>query len=144
MTDHSDTLLDASWIASRCVDFFSSPLSVVVLDSIDSTNDYLLTHDTRRPTVCLAEQQTAARARTGNRVWYAPPYQNIAMSVSVSFNQSLDQLSALSLVNVDEVLGNKEYGKRIAWLTGGKIMKRFFDAKVLGRKRDLFSRYGLP
>ena len=45
---------------------------------------------------------------------------------------------------MDEVLANKDYGKRIAWLTGGKIMKRFFDAKVLGKKRDLFSRYGLP
>lgn len=45
---------------------------------------------------------------------------------------------------VEQVLSNREYGKRIAWMTGGKIMKRFFDAKVLGRKRDLFSRYGLP
>ncbi len=44
---------------------------------------------------------------------------------------------------VDEVLANKEYGKRIAWLTGGRIMKRFFNAKVLGKKRDLFSRYDL-
>lgn len=98
MTDHSDILLDASWITSRCVDFFSSPLSVVVLDSVNSTNDYLLSHDTHLPTVCLAEQQTAARARTGGRIWYAPPYQNITMSVSVSISRSLDQLSALSLV----------------------------------------------
>jgi len=44
---------------------------------------------------------------------------------------------------VDEVLSNHETGKRIAWLSTGKIMRRFFDAKVLGRKRDLFSRYGL-
>ncbi len=43
----------------------------------------------------------------------------------------------------DEILANKEHGKRIAWLTTGKIMRRFFQAKVLGRKRDLFSRYGL-
>jgi len=44
---------------------------------------------------------------------------------------------------VDEVLANKESGKRISWLSTGKIMRRFFDAKVLGKKRDLFSRYGL-
>jgi NADP-dependent 3-hydroxy acid dehydrogenase YdfG len=43
----------------------------------------------------------------------------------------------------DQVLANEKSGKRIAWLTGGKIMKRFFDAKVLGRKRDLFSVYDL-
>ena len=42
----------------------------------------------------------------------------------------------------DQVLANTQSGKRIAWMSGGKIMKRFFDAKVLGRKRDLFSRYG--
>jgi short-subunit dehydrogenase len=44
---------------------------------------------------------------------------------------------------VEQVLANREPGKRIAWLTNGKIMARFFGAYVLGRKRDLFSRYGL-
>ena len=44
---------------------------------------------------------------------------------------------------VEQVLANTESGKRIAWLTTGKIMKRFFDAKVLRKERDLFSRYGL-
>lgn len=43
----------------------------------------------------------------------------------------------------EQVLGNTEYGRRIAWLSGGEIMKRFAAAKLLGRKRDLFSRYGL-
>jgi NADP-dependent 3-hydroxy acid dehydrogenase YdfG len=44
---------------------------------------------------------------------------------------------------VEQVLANKESGRRIAWLTTGRIMRRFFDAYVLRRKRDLFSRYGL-
>ena len=43
----------------------------------------------------------------------------------------------------DNIISNKENGKRISWMTGGKIMKRFMDAKLLGKKRDLFSRYGL-
>jgi len=43
----------------------------------------------------------------------------------------------------EQILANTQSGKRIAWLTGGKIARRFFDAKVLGRKRDLFTRYGL-
>lgn len=43
----------------------------------------------------------------------------------------------------EQVLSNTEHGRRIAWLTTGKIMQRFFAARVLGRKRDLFSRYGL-
>jgi len=44
---------------------------------------------------------------------------------------------------VEQVIGNREYGRRIAWLTTGKILRRFFAARVLGRRRDLFSRYGL-
>lgn len=44
---------------------------------------------------------------------------------------------------VEQVLANTQSGKRIAWLTGGKIAGRFFAAKVLGRKRDLFSKHGL-
>jgi NAD(P)-dependent dehydrogenase (short-subunit alcohol dehydrogenase family) len=44
---------------------------------------------------------------------------------------------------VDQILANRQSGRRIAWLTTGKIMRRFFDAYVLRRKRDLFSRYGL-
>jgi short-subunit dehydrogenase len=43
----------------------------------------------------------------------------------------------------EQILANTESGKRIAWLTGGKLARRFFDAKVLGRKRDLFARYGI-
>lgn len=44
---------------------------------------------------------------------------------------------------VEQVLANKTSGRRIAWLTTGKITRRFFEAYVLRRKRDLFSRYGL-
>lgn len=44
---------------------------------------------------------------------------------------------------VEQVLANKTSGKRIAWLTSGKLARRFFDAYVLRRKRDLFTRYGL-
>jgi NAD(P)-dependent dehydrogenase (short-subunit alcohol dehydrogenase family) len=44
---------------------------------------------------------------------------------------------------VEQILANRKTGKRIAWLTNAKIMGRFFNAYVLGRKRDLFSRYGL-
>jgi short-subunit dehydrogenase len=44
---------------------------------------------------------------------------------------------------VNEILANTKSGTRIAWMSTGKMTKRFFDAKVLGRKRDLFSRFGL-
>lgn len=44
---------------------------------------------------------------------------------------------------VGQILLNKKSGKRIAWLTTWKILSRVFQTKILGRKRDLFSRYGI-
>lgn len=44
---------------------------------------------------------------------------------------------------VEQILGNRKSGRRIAWMTTGKILGRFIAARVFGRKRDLFSRYGL-
>jgi NAD(P)-dependent dehydrogenase (short-subunit alcohol dehydrogenase family) len=66
------------------------------------------------------------------------------LQVKPLLNTLCDYVETATPWIVDQVLANKDYGKRIAWLTGGKIIKRFFDAKVLGRKRDLFSRFGLP
>ncbi|HJP04247.1 MAG: SDR family oxidoreductase [Gammaproteobacteria bacterium] len=43
----------------------------------------------------------------------------------------------------EQILTNTESGKRIAWMTSGRMLQRFVRTKLLGRKRDLFSRYGL-
>jgi len=43
----------------------------------------------------------------------------------------------------EQILDNRKYGHRIAWLSNVEIWRRFFAAFVLRRKRDLFSRYGL-
>ena len=66
------------------------------------------------------------------------------LEIKPTLNVLCDYVETSTPWLVEQVLNNKKYGHRIAWLTSGKIMKRFFDAKVLGRKRDLFSRYGLP
>jgi NAD(P)-dependent dehydrogenase (short-subunit alcohol dehydrogenase family) len=44
---------------------------------------------------------------------------------------------------VDQVLANRKSGKRIAWMSTGKILGRFAGARVFGKKRDLFTRFGL-
>lgn len=44
---------------------------------------------------------------------------------------------------VEQILANRKSGRRIAWLSTGRVARRFFDAYVLRRKRDLFARYGL-
>ena len=43
---------------------------------------------------------------------------------------------------VDQILANKKSGKRIAWITTGRIMKRFIAARF-GKKRDILSKYGI-
>lgn len=43
---------------------------------------------------------------------------------------------------VEQMLANRESGRRIAWMTNGKLLGRFLGS-ALGRRRDLFSRYGL-
>lgn len=44
---------------------------------------------------------------------------------------------------VEQVLANRAPGKRIAWMTTGKLLGRFVGAYVFRRKRDLFARFGL-
>ena len=44
---------------------------------------------------------------------------------------------------VDQMLANRESGRRIAWMTTGKLLGRFAGAKLFGQKRDLFARFGL-
>lgn len=44
---------------------------------------------------------------------------------------------------VEQILANRDSGRRIAWLSTGRVTRRFVDAYVLRRKRDLFARYGL-
>ena len=44
---------------------------------------------------------------------------------------------------VDQMLTNRKSGKRIAWMSTGRILGRFVRAKLFGHKRDLFTRFGL-
>jgi NAD(P)-dependent dehydrogenase (short-subunit alcohol dehydrogenase family) len=43
----------------------------------------------------------------------------------------------------EEILANTKSGKRIAWMSGSKMLGRFLGAKLPGRNRDLFTQYGL-
>ncbi len=73
--------------------------NIVTLDSIGSTNSYILENlDKLTPnTFVLAEQQTAGRGRMG-RDWQSPPGSNIAMSMYWQFSGEISQLSGLSIV----------------------------------------------
>ncbi len=61
-----------------------TPPAVEVLESVDSTNRYLL--ETRPeagdlPRACVAQAQTAGRGRRG-RVWHSPPGASLALSLA--------------------------------------------------------------
>ena len=88
---------------------------IILLDIIDSTNDYLLQlarKNTDNIYICLAEQQIASKARHG-RSWLSPFAANILLSVLWPFRQDVSSLSGLSLsvativVEVLEELGIK-------------------------------------
>jgi len=76
-------------------------LSVVVKESVPSTNDYLFdlvkNSETLLPKMALlAEIQTAGKGRQG-RVWVSPPG-SISLSLYWPFNRTLEQMYGLSLV----------------------------------------------
>jgi NAD(P)-dependent dehydrogenase (short-subunit alcohol dehydrogenase family) len=54
-----------------------------------------------------------------------------------------DHLDDVTPWLVDEVLKNTKSGRHINWLGPSQMLARFVNDKLLGRKRDMFSRYGL-
>lgn len=68
-----------------------------ILDTIDSTNQHLLSQKTRTSgQVCLAEQQTNGRGRRG-REWVSPYGTSIYLSTSWNFPSGASELAGLSL-----------------------------------------------
>lgn len=70
-----------------------------LVDTIDSTNTYLLAQSKARPQsgwVCLAEEQTQGRGRQGKE-WYSPRGTNIYCSLLWNFPLAFKDISALSI-----------------------------------------------
>ena len=74
------------------------PFSMHVLESVDSTNEYLLNRSLSTGfSVCVSDQQTAGRGRNG-RPWQSPAAASIYLSVSCALLPGLmPQLSRLPL-----------------------------------------------
>ena len=54
-----------------------------------------------------------------------------------------DHVDEVTPILADRILANTQTGTRIKWMNNWKMTGRFFDAYVLRRKRNVFSRYGL-
>ncbi|MDH3511107.1 MAG: SDR family oxidoreductase [Gammaproteobacteria bacterium] len=63
-------------------------------------------------------------------------------SLRPMLNILCDDVETVTPWLVDQILANKQSGKRIAWITTGRIMKRFIAARF-GKKRDILSKYGI-
>lgn len=100
-------LLDAAKIKRQ----LDEKVDLDVFETIGSTNDYLKQDKKHKGvTVCLAEQQTAARGRL-NRDWYSPFGQNVYMSCLFQFQKDISELSGLSLVTALAIVHTvKSYG----------------------------------
>lgn len=93
-------LLDADAVNADLSSEAASLLSsLVLLESVDSTNAELMRYAASGPVaglVCSAEQQTAGRGRRG-RQWVSPFASNLYMSLAWEFEQGAAALEGLSL-----------------------------------------------
>lgn len=91
---------------------------LLLLDSVDSTNNYLLQYQQELPVACLAEYQTKGRGR-GSKVWQSPYASGICLSIKYSypeFNQPLPALSLALAVAIARLLYNLGIGAiKIKW-----------------------------
>ena len=105
---------------------------IILLDSIDSTNTYLLAkakQGAASGTICLAEQQTQGRGRLG-RSWYSPHGTNIYCSLLWRFVDITQDLSGLSVaVGIMVLNALRHYG-----IQSGLQLKWPNDVLGAGRK----------
>ncbi len=93
-------LLDREGVLSRLESCSGLLHDLHLLQSIESTNSYLMADDScvnpDHYVVCMAERQTAGRGRRG-RAWHSPYARNIYLSLSFHLNGGSESLDGLSL-----------------------------------------------
>lgn len=78
--------------------FLPKSLKLTVLESVDSTNQFLLESQMgKRTQIVLAEEQTAGKGRLG-RQWHSPFGKNLYMSCHLMMEKDLSELGGLSLI----------------------------------------------
>jgi BirA family biotin operon repressor/biotin-[acetyl-CoA-carboxylase] ligase len=100
------SLLDSGLIQQQLIsNGFPEPFGLHILETINSTNDYLKTRPKHHPIeICCAETQTQGRGRM-NRQWHSPNAENIYCSVRRYVSpQVIPRLSGLSLVTAIAIM----------------------------------------
>lgn len=92
-------LLNVDKITTELTKANQALFQLEILDSIDSTNRYLLSKQTsQHGMVALAEEQTQGRGRLG-RAWVSPFGSNLYLSLLWQFTGNMQKLAGLSLVS---------------------------------------------
>lgn len=111
-------LLDQSLVLGEITSSPQKPISLTVLDKVDSTNAEVIRQITagcKGTPVVIADCQTSGRGRRG-RVWQSPRGENLYLSMGLTFHGGFGVLDGLSLVlgvavaNALEGLGVPEVG----------------------------------
>lgn len=124
-------LLDEAKIKAKLSVSALKKLSLEILLTVDSTNNYLLSNaaSVAAYECCLAEVQTSGKGRRG-RQWVSPFASNIYLSMSFELAGGTEALSGLSLVvGLSVAKALKEYGvdgvelkwPNDVWLNGKKL-----------------------
>ncbi len=113
-------LLDAATIYSVVGNDVSSRINhLEILESVNSTNTYLLTKPILQSgAICIAEHQTEGRGRRG-RTWLSPASGNLYLSLAWDFLMDIGNLNGLALavgVAVTEALNSYGISRiRLKW-----------------------------
>ena len=105
-----ELLSKAALLDALPADSLARNAELVILDEVDSTNDYLLRTPASMDTearICLAEYQTGGRGRQG-RTWHSPFGRNIYLSLSRGVALGPDAMSGIGLAAATAVLGALE------------------------------------
>jgi len=70
--------------------------TIVILETVDSTNDYAKQHLDAHGAVVIADEQTAGRGRLG-RTWLSPKGEGLWMTVVLVLEKSLELLQTVTL-----------------------------------------------
>lgn len=73
------------------------PMDITIVDTLDSTSQYLKTHNQSGISICCAEAQTKGRGRF-NRHWFSPPFENIYFSMRLTLSHKPTDLFGLSII----------------------------------------------
>ena len=94
--------------------------SVEVLQSVQSTNSYLLGQAilANKAKVCVTEAQSAGRGRRGND-WQSAPYRNVMLSISWGFDHWPETITglglAVALIIVETINHEYDLDVKIKW-----------------------------